>query len=541
MMGEQSGNRALGEDKSRNLYLIGNAVLSDIIAGVEQDIIPVICDLNGIAEELRPVPKVEDIAFKDAEAVASVLAKMAQAGAVLQPDDPVIEDVRSLMGVSPPPPPTPEMLGLGLPEPGGPEDDGGGEGPGLGEDGGGNQEEGFEVKKEWSDEARAAALEARRRHMKPEEKPSARRGSAAGDKAPAKPAASGKLEGAGASKIPKADLEARIEALTQEMEDINDASYSLEDEKDIEENKVKYVARDAIITVMRNDLKAKAKPEIAGNEKFAYARSPKGDIVAAIHYSHAGDSISIEWLGNVGLKGTGKRLIAQAEADAAKVGAKEVKLKAKWGAEKVYQRLGYELTGETNPFADWVAMRKPLDIKKEWKASDPRSLYVCRRLLNAGAVREWAKEQGFSSALPAGDMHVTVAYSKEPVDWSMIDPQTDAIAVPAGARAMHRFDGGATVLTLESADLTRRHQALRDAGASWDYPDYKPHVTITYDAGDVELDAIEPYRGPLIFGPEELAEVNEDGFDPDGVEEQVLKSVNSKSSSPRIRRGRKTS
>ena len=112
MMGEQSGNRSLGEDKSRNLYLIGNAVLSDIVGGVRQDIISAICDLNGIPEEMRPVPEAEDIAFKSAETVARILAQMAQAGAVLAPDDPVVEDVRSLMGVSPPPPPSPEMMGV---------------------------------------------------------------------------------------------------------------------------------------------------------------------------------------------------------------------------------------------------------------------------------------------------------------------------------------------------------------------------------------------------------------------------------------------
>lgn len=112
MMGESSGNRALGEDKSRNLYLVANAVLGDIAAGVDSDIIPVICKLNGIAEELWPKCEPEDVAFKSAESVASTLAKMAQAGAVLAPDDPVIDDVRSLMGVSASVPASPEMMGL---------------------------------------------------------------------------------------------------------------------------------------------------------------------------------------------------------------------------------------------------------------------------------------------------------------------------------------------------------------------------------------------------------------------------------------------
>lgn len=154
--------------------------------------------------------------------------------------------------------------------------------------------------------------------------------------------------------------------------------------------------------------------------------------------------------------------------------------------------------------------------------SQPRSLYISRRLLNEGAVRAWAREQGFESALPAGDVHVTIAYSKEPVNWSAIEPDRDALAVQGGARSVHQFDGGAVVLTLESPELQRRWQELRDAGASWDYPDYRPHVTITYSGVPADLSAVEPYRGPLIFGPEEMEEVDPEGFDPDSIEEEAL-------------------
>lgn len=157
--------------------------------------------------------------------------------------------------------------------------------------------------------------------------------------------------------------------------------------------------------------------------------------------------------------------------------------------------------------------------------SQPRTLYVSRRLLNEGAVRAWAASQGFESALPTGDMHVTVAYSREPVDWSKIEPDQDAIAVQGGARSVRQFGEGAVVLTLESPELQRRWQELRDAGASWDYPDYRPHVTITYAGAPADISAVEPYSGPLIFGPEEMEEVDPEGFDPDSIEEEALPKV----------------
>ena len=108
----QSGNRAMSKDMSQNLYLMADAALTDISSGVDMDIIGPICLLNNIPEEKRPYCEVEDVAFKDAESVAATLQKMAQAGAVLAPDDPVINDVRELMGVSVPAPVSPEMLGM---------------------------------------------------------------------------------------------------------------------------------------------------------------------------------------------------------------------------------------------------------------------------------------------------------------------------------------------------------------------------------------------------------------------------------------------
>lgn len=100
MMGDQGGNRALAVDKSRNLYLIANSVLSSICAGYDADLIPAIWALNGFPEESQPHFKAEDVSFKDVGQVTAALRDMATAGAVLAPDDPVIDDVRDLLGVS---------------------------------------------------------------------------------------------------------------------------------------------------------------------------------------------------------------------------------------------------------------------------------------------------------------------------------------------------------------------------------------------------------------------------------------------------------
>lgn len=108
--GRGGGNRALSEDKSRNLYLQANSALADMRESFDRDLIAPLWAMNGFDPELMPMLATEDASFRDAEAIATVLMDMAQAGAVLAPDDPAINDVRDLMNIERAPPPGPELL-----------------------------------------------------------------------------------------------------------------------------------------------------------------------------------------------------------------------------------------------------------------------------------------------------------------------------------------------------------------------------------------------------------------------------------------------
>lgn len=139
-----------------------------------------------------------------------------------------------------------------------------------------------------------------------------------------------------------------------------------------------------------------------------------------------------------------------------------------------------------------------------------KTLYVHRPLLNAGEVIEWAKANGFEKTLPASEMHVTIAYSKRAFDWSKVEPDTEPLIVAASKnRSVEPLgDQGAVVLLFNSKRLRDRWDALRAAGASWDYPGFKPHVSITYASGSVDLDKLIPFDGQLKFGPEVFAEID---------------------------------
>ncbi len=161
--------------------------------------------------------------------------------------------------------------------------------------------------------------------------------------------------------------------------------------------------------------------------------------------------------------------------------------------------------------------------------SAKRTLYVRRPLINGEHLVNWAKANGFATTLPDTDMHVTIAYSKEAVDWDAVPRSSlPILRIEGGGRELARFgkDGEAVVLKLESEELAARHREIRQAGASWDWPYYKPNVTLTYAGKDISLDELAAFDGVLEFGPEAWAEVQDNYMDSvvekhDGVEQHM--------------------
>ncbi|RIV79563.1 phage portal protein [Pelagerythrobacter aerophilus] len=146
----------------------------------------------------------------------------------------------------------------------------------------------------------------------------------------------------------------------------------------------------------------------------------------------------------------------------------------------------------------------------------PKTLYIERKLMNADEVIRWAKSQGLETTLAASDMHVTIAYSRAPVDWFAVgtdwsgDENGHLRVRPGGPRAVERLgEGDAVALMFADDQLEWRHKRIVEAGASWDWPEYRPHVTLTWKAEGVNVSTIEPYTGPLVFGPELFSEVDE--------------------------------
>ncbi|MDP3139802.1 MAG: PLxRFG domain-containing protein [Burkholderiaceae bacterium] len=143
--------------------------------------------------------------------------------------------------------------------------------------------------------------------------------------------------------------------------------------------------------------------------------------------------------------------------------------------------------------------------------SSPAPLYASRPVTNATDILAWAASQGFKTTLPAADLHVTVAYSRDPMDGAAVPAGATGVSILGGKRTVEPLgDEGAVVLKFNSPEMQARWKQYRDAGASWDYDGYTPHITLTYDGKGLDLSKIEPYAGPIELGAETQDALNVD-------------------------------
>lgn len=153
------------------------------------------------------------------------------------------------------------------------------------------------------------------------------------------------------------------------------------------------------------------------------------------------------------------------------------------------------------------------------------TLYVSRAVMNWQDIHEWAASQGFTSTL-ADDMHVTIMFSRSPVDLDEAGDHFDSVNVsPSDSRTVKALgDQGAVVLVIDDPSLARRHQEFKDAGGVWSYDGYQQHVTISYETEGIDLNKVEPYGGKIRLGPERFKEINEN-WDNEIKEKRVTKTI----------------
>jgi uncharacterized protein len=131
------------------------------------------------------------------------------------------------------------------------------------------------------------------------------------------------------------------------------------------------------------------------------------------------------------------------------------------------------------------------------------TIQIRREVMTPWPIVEKAEALGMTVA-DSTNLHVTLIWSRTEVDWSLpaFEPRNDFVVIPPQAAEVKRFgDGSFVVLKIDCPEIEARHNELRAAGASWDYPQYNPHITLGGFDGSELPDRVALGDG-LLLGPE---------------------------------------
>lgn len=166
-------------------------------------------------------------------------------------------------------------------------------------------------------------------------------------------------------------------------------------------------------------------------------------------------------------------------------------------------------------------MKSFIEVAKPVK--DP-GIYMCAKFDQASceALAQVQKLLGVENPVSAEKLHTTIVYSRKTVD---LFPAS-GISEPARLVDVEKWDtkyGNTIVGVLESDYLHSRFKDAMDAGATYDFDDYKPHVTLAYDSRIEDISGVKR----LLTLPVDLTIIKEDAesLDLDKTVEDITEHI----------------
>jgi len=105
------------------------------------------------------------------------------------------------------------------------------------------------------------------------------------------------------------------------------------------------------------------------------------------------------------------------------------------------------------------------------------------------AIIELTKKLNIPNPINREDIHLTLLYSRKFLPDYKPAEKIDEWAYPTKFHVFDTFDKKrALVIKIDSPYAQKRHKELmKKHGATYDYPEYLPHITLSYDLGDMEI------------------------------------------------------
>ena len=145
-------------------------------------------------------------------------------------------------------------------------------------------------------------------------------------------------------------------------------------------------------------------------------------------------------------------------------------------------------------FCDFV--KQKLNVKINAKINEQeKGVYLAVKYTqsNAEDLMLYIKDNNIPSTLTKDDIHSTVIYSRKYADISINDIEDLGSAEPL---KFHIFetqeDKRALVILLKSEYLENRHKDLmKEHNLTYDFKEYLPHITLSYDIGDYDISKLD--------------------------------------------------
>ncbi len=140
--------------------------------------------------------------------------------------------------------------------------------------------------------------------------------------------------------------------------------------------------------------------------------------------------------------------------------------------------------------------------------SKKQGTYACAHFSQEtkDAVDKYIKDNNIPNPTPTNEMHATILYSRKHCPefkaQGKIDPpyigEFDQYQVWDGQQQSDGKIPKCLVMEFKCQDLVDRHNELMDEhNATYDFPKYKTHITFSYDIGDMKINKLPAYTGPI--------------------------------------------
>jgi hypothetical protein len=128
------------------------------------------------------------------------------------------------------------------------------------------------------------------------------------------------------------------------------------------------------------------------------------------------------------------------------------------------------------------------------------------------AIVEFQRRNNIPDPVSPEDLHSTVVYSRTNIDWTPAERIN--LKVNTDSSVLETWDtrGGKRCLVWHyySSYQHKRFDEAMAKGATYDFPEYKCHITLSYDVGDFDTEALNKPDFPILLDHEFVEELDDE-------------------------------